>query len=53
MRLPVFLALAALLTGCAQFSADGGMAEVASGVRQEIAHPAWCLIGGHEEWILT
>ena len=32
----VFLALPALLAGCAQFSADGGMGDVASGVRQEI-----------------
>jgi len=36
MRRPAFLALSALLAGCAQFSADGGMGEVASGVRQEI-----------------
>ncbi len=36
MRHLVFLALPALLAGCAQFSADGGMGDVASGVRQEI-----------------
>jgi len=36
MRRLAFLALPALLAGCAQFSADGGMGEVASGVRQEI-----------------
>ena len=36
MRHLVFLALPALLVGCAQFSADGGMGDVASGVRQEI-----------------
>jgi len=36
MRHLAFLALPALLAGCAQFSADGGMGDVASGVRQEI-----------------
>lgn len=36
MRRLAFLALPALLAGCAQFSADGGMGDVARGVRQEI-----------------
>ncbi len=36
MRRLVLLALPALVAGCAQFSADGGMGDVASGVRQEI-----------------
>ena len=36
MRHLVFLALPALLAGCAQFSADGGMDHVAHGVGREI-----------------
>ncbi|MBX9945731.1 MAG: TolC family protein [Reyranella sp.] len=36
MKRLTLLALPALLAGCAQFSADGGMGDVASGVRQEI-----------------
>jgi outer membrane protein TolC len=37
MKRLTLLALPALLAGCAQFSADGGMGDVASGVRQEIS----------------
>lgn len=36
MRRLVFLTLSAVLAGCAQFSVDGGMGDVATGVRQEI-----------------
>ncbi|MGQ0581980.1 MAG: TolC family protein [Reyranella sp.] len=48
MKRLVLLALPALLASCAQFSADGGMGDVASGVRQEIGKDVVKIASGEQ-----